>query len=99
MEVMESGSITIMLAESVDEVILNIQDTGCGMTPHILSHLYKPFFTEKPSGKGTGLGLSIVDRIMGDHGGRIEAFSEGLGKGSSFRIHLPRTGQEASKAA
>ncbi|MCX7393107.1 MAG: HAMP domain-containing sensor histidine kinase [Planctomycetales bacterium] len=99
MEGMESGSITIMLAESVDEVILNIQDTGCGMTPHILSHLYKPFFTEKPSGKGTGLGLSIVDRIMGDHGGRIEAFSEGLGKGSSFRIHLPRTGQEASKAA
>ena len=99
MEGMESGTIQIALTESVDEVIITVKDSGCGMTPHVLSHLYKPFFTEKPSGKGTGLGLSIVDRIMGDHGGRIEALSDGPGTGSTFHVHLPRRAMEASHAA
>ncbi|MEK6260007.1 MAG: HAMP domain-containing sensor histidine kinase [Planctomycetota bacterium] len=99
MEGMESGRITITLTESVDEVILTVKDTGCGMTPHVLSHLYKPFFTEKPTGKGTGLGLSIVDRIMGDHGGRIEALSDGPGTGSTFHVHLPRRAVENAAAA
>ena len=99
MEGMESGTVTILLDESVDEVILSVKDTGCGMTPRVLSHLYKPFFTEKPSGKGTGLGLSIVDRIVGEHGGRIEAHSDGPGAGSTFRVHLPRRVREVSHAA
>ena len=99
MEEMESGTVTISLDESVDEVILSVRDTGYGMTPHVLSHLYKPFFTEKPSGKGTGLGLSIVDRIVGEHGGRIEALSDGPGTGSTFRVHLPRRAMGASHAA
>ena len=99
MEGMESGTVSIAIDESVDEVILSVGDTGCGMTPHVLSHLYKPFFTEKASGKGTGLGLSIVDRIVGEHGGRIEALSDGPGTGSTFRVHLPRRAMEASHAA
>lgn len=99
MEGQESGTITISLDESVDEVVLSVKDTGYGMTPHVLSHLYKPFFTEKPSGKGTGLGLSIVDRIVGEHGGRIEALSDGPGTGSTFRVHLPRRVMGASHAA
>ena len=94
----ESGTVTISLDESVDEVILSVRDTGYGMTPHVLSHLYKPFFTEKPSGKGTGLGLSIVDRIVGEHGGRIEALSDGPGLGSTFRVHLPRRAMENAAA-
>ena len=99
MEGMESGTVTISLDESVDEVILSVRDTGCGMTPHVLSHLYKPFFTKRASGKGTGLGLSIVDRIVGEHGGRIEALSDGPGLGSTFRVHLPRRVTEISHAA
>ncbi|MBC8113012.1 MAG: HAMP domain-containing histidine kinase [Candidatus Saccharimonas sp.] len=99
MEGMASGTVTISLDESVDEVILSVRDTGCGMTPHVLSHLYKPFFTKRASGKGTGLGLSIVDRIVGEHGGRIEALSDGPGQGSTFRVHLPRRATEASHAA
>ena len=99
MEGMGSGTVTISLDESVDEVILSVKDTGCGMTPHVLSHLYKPFFTKRASGKGTGLGLSIVDRIVGEHGGRIDALSDGPGTGSTFRVHLPRRAMEASHAA
>lgn len=99
MDGQESGTVVISLEETVDEVLLSVKDSGCGMTPHVLSHLYKPFFTEKPSGKGTGLGLSIVDRIVGEHGGRIEALSDGPGTGSTFRIHLPRRATESSVAA
>ena len=99
MEGQDSGTVSIALDESVDEVILSVKDSGCGMTPHVLSHLYKPFFTERASGKGTGLGLSIVDRIVGEHGGRIEALSDGPGEGSTFRIHIPRRAQESAVAA
>jgi two-component system NtrC family sensor kinase len=60
------------------------------MTPHVLENLFEPFFTEKKNGRGTGLGLSISHRIVTDHGGRIEALSDGPGRGSLFRVHLPR---------
>ena len=60
------------------------------MTPYILENLFEPFFTERKSGKGTGLGLSISHRIVSEHGGRIEALSDGPGTGSCFRVHLPR---------
>jgi signal transduction histidine kinase len=91
LEAMEGkGTLRIDLEEQADEVILSFQDTGCGMTPYVLENLFEPFFTERKSGKGTGLGLSISHRIVSEHGGRIEAFSEGPGRGSCFRIHLPR---------
>lgn len=84
------GRLEIRAAEQSDEVLLTFRDTGCGMTPHVLENLFEPFFTEKKSGRGTGLGLSISHRIVTDHGGRIEASSDGPGKGSLFRVHLPR---------
>lgn len=91
LEAMEGqGTLRIELQELADEVILSFQDTGCGMTPYVLENLFEPFFTERRSGKGTGLGLSISHRIVSEHGGRIEAFSDGPGRGSCFRVHLPR---------
>ena len=94
-----SGTLDIQITESVDEVVLTIRDHGCGMTPDVIANLYEPFFTEKLNGKGTGLGLSITHRIVGDHGGRIEATSDGVGHGSTFRVHLPRCARTANTSA
>jgi two-component system NtrC family sensor kinase len=101
LEAMESaGTMKIGITESLDEVVLTVEDTGCGMTPHVLANLYEPFFTEKlPGKKGTGLGLSITNRIVAEHAGRIEASSEGPGKGSTFRVHLPRSKGGITRAA
>ncbi|WP_397568228.1 sensor histidine kinase [Schlesneria sp. T3-172] len=100
LEAMEgSGTMTIEIVELVDEVVLSIADQGCGMTAEMIANLYEPFFTEKSNGKGTGLGLSITHRIVRDHGGRIEATSEGRGLGSTFRVHLPRCAKGAQISA
>lgn len=96
----QAGTMKISVGESFDEVVVTVEDTGCGMTPHVLANLYEPFFTEKqPGKKGTGLGLSITNRIVADHNGRIEASSEGPGKGSTFRVYLPRYSGGITRAA
>lgn len=70
-------------------VQITITDSGAGIKPEHLDKIFDPFFTTKPPGKGTGLGLAICYGIIDVHGGRIEAFSEGQGKGSTFTISLP----------
>jgi signal transduction histidine kinase len=69
-------------------VIIEVADTGSGISPEILENVFDPFFTTKPVDKGTGLGLSISHGIVELHGGEIEVESE-LDKGSTFRIKLP----------
>ncbi|HEU5124405.1 MAG TPA: ATP-binding protein [Verrucomicrobiae bacterium] len=69
-------------------VVLTVSDTGCGMTPDVLSQLFEPFFTTKEFGKGTGLGLSTAQAIVKSHGGFMEISSE-PGKGSTFKAYLP----------
>ena len=88
----ESGHVRVGVRRSGREAILTIVDDGCGMTDEVLEHLFEPFFTRRRSGQGTGLGLSIVHRIIADHGGRIEASSEGPGRGATFRVTLPLAG-------
>ncbi len=75
-------------AERADEVIVEVQDSGVGMTPETRERLFTPFFTTKGIGLGTGLGLSICQRIITSFGGSIEVDSE-LGQGSTFRVKLP----------
>ncbi len=84
------GRLEITADEHADEVVLTFVDSGCGMSAHVQENLFEPFFTERASGRGTGLGLSISHRIVAEHGGRIQASSDGPGKGSTFRVHLPR---------
>jgi two-component system, NtrC family, sensor kinase len=85
----EGGSLSITSARRAGMAELVFHDTGCGMTPEVLENLFEPFFTRSRTGKGTGLGLSISHRIITQHGGEIEATSDGPGKGSTFVIRLP----------
>jgi two-component system cell cycle sensor histidine kinase/response regulator CckA len=70
-------------------VLVEVEDTGSGIAPDVLKKIFEPFFTTKEVGKGTGLGLSMVYGIIKQTGGFIFCDSE-IGKGSVFRIFLPR---------
>jgi signal transduction histidine kinase len=85
----DGGTLAIELTRKPQFAEMTFADNGCGMTPEVLKHLFEPFFTRKRGGQGTGLGLSIVYRIVGDHGGQIEATSAGPGRGSQFHVSLP----------
>jgi signal transduction histidine kinase len=66
-------------------IAVDFIDTGVGMTPEVMSHIFDPLYTTKDRGHGTGLGLVIVSQIVSEHGGRVAVESE-LGKGTRFRL-------------
>ena len=66
-------------------ILVDFIDTGTGMTPEVMSHIFDPLYTTKDRGHGTGLGLVIVSQIVAEHGGRVEVESE-LGEGTRFRL-------------
>jgi PAS domain S-box-containing protein len=88
------GRITLGVEVSSEEVIVTITDTGIGIDPFAIDHLFTMFAQETNahdrSNGGLGIGLALVRGIVELHGGWVTAASEGLGKGSCFRVGLPR---------
>jgi len=89
------GQIRLQVKEERGEVIIEIADTGVGITPQLLPHVFDLFVQSDRSldrsQGGLGIGLAVVKRLIEMHGGRVTAASKGLGQGARFDIRLPLT--------
>jgi two-component system NtrC family sensor kinase len=84
----DGGTLTIRTSYADENVRLEVQDTGCGISTENMSKLFTPFFTTKPEVKGVGLGLAVAYGIIQRHKGRIDVNSK-VGEGTTFTIILP----------
>lgn len=84
-------------SDSADFVMLVVRDNGHGIAEENRHRIFEPFFTTKNAAKGSGLGLATAQDIVREHGGWIEFDSE-VGRGSEFRVYLPRTAQHEENA-
>jgi PAS domain S-box-containing protein len=90
----EGGSISLSLdAQDEDETVLRVRDTGIGIAPELLPCIFDLFTQADRSSDrsqgGLGIGLTLVKKLVGMHGGTVQAFSAGLGLGSEFTVCLP----------
>ncbi|MFZ5939593.1 MAG: YfiR/HmsC family protein [Bacteroidota bacterium] len=85
----DKGTITVRTSTNKNMVMIEVEDTGCGISSEHLARITDPFFTTKEPGKGTGLGLSITYNIIQEHGGTI-SFESVQGAGTKVKIRLPK---------
>jgi two-component system sensor histidine kinase PilS (NtrC family) len=90
------GELAVTAAEDDRAVKIAVADTGEGIAPADLAHVFEPFYSTKPG--GSGLGLALVHRIVQDHGGDIEVQNR-PGRGTTFVLTLPRPGAGAPETA
>ena len=83
--------ITIRTRRERGGILVEVKDTGQGITPEHLKEIFHPFFTTKE--KGTGLGLAVSLKILNDHNGELLVSSR-VGEGSVFTLRLPRLGPD-----
>lgn len=86
----DTGTIEIRTKVTDNTTVISVKDSGVGIRPENIKKVFDPFFSTKDPGKGTGLGLSITKRIIVEHKGTINCYSE-PDKGSEFVITLPQT--------
>jgi len=94
----DEGEVVMRVMETDSEILVEVADTGCGISPDDMPRLFEDFFRGSNSGsKGAGLGLSISRRIVEAHGGKMWAESPcaETGKGSKFRFTLPKKAKVA----
>src|SRR5262249_31058018 len=93
------GKISVTVTRDSDNAIISVRDNGIGIAAESLNHLFDMFYQAQSSlesmNGGLGIGLTLVRRLIELHGGRIEARSEGLGKGSEFVVSLPLLKQKS----
>ena len=88
-EAMQPGgnlSVQTQFIPNEDKILLCISDTGSGIAPEVMPHIFEPFFTNKET--GTGLGLTITSDIIRQHNGAISA-ENNPGGGATFKVRLP----------
>ena len=83
----QGGGLTLRTRGEDGKVLIEIADTGSGLTPEECERIFTPYYTSK--GHGTGLGLAIVQSVVSDHGGSVRVQSE-PGRGTTFVVELPR---------
>lgn len=98
----DGGRLRLAARVDGDEVVVDIEDDGIGISPDILPHIFD-LFTQGPrslarSEGGLGVGLNVVRNLVGMHGGTVEASSPGAGQGSRFVVRLPRSGAQVALA-
>jgi signal transduction histidine kinase len=84
----ETGTLRLATRLEGEELVVAVSDTGEGIQPRHIAHLFQPFFSTRRAGEGTGLGLTLSRRIVLRHGGRMEVATE-EGRGSTFSVFLP----------
>src|SRR5205085_4735795 len=101
------GQINLSAEQRESDIGIRVQDTGVGIGPELLPHIFEPFVqadqTLARTQGGLGIGLTLVRRLTELHGGKVEAHSDGRGCGSEFRLTIPkateRNGAESARTS
>jgi signal transduction histidine kinase/ActR/RegA family two-component response regulator len=96
------GSVTVQLRKTRTNAIILVKDTGNGISPEFLPHIFKRFAQDGANSRGNGglgLGLAICKHLVELHGGSISAQSEGLGRGAMIKVKLPTVASKSDSSA